>query len=236
MLVCGLRYLIQREQRLLKRCQAAEEALKQQQDLLKKEQILDREEEKVNKLVNEALVCYQQRTRLKRGRTKERSRHSSGEELATAAKVKSPKSKERDMSASPAFVEEPKAKKQQTQPNSSVSEEIGVSSSITEEISEEHISKASLSKPLSAQSVHTTISRGLSDYGLDTFESFHSTTLSRQDLPPHPITTSTPSHESMQKPSQANDDPSISITGEWSSSCWVSLKKKLGGGAEGEQW
>lgn len=203
--VCGLRYLIQREQRLLKRRKAAEEVLKQQQELLEREQVLDQEEEKVNKLENEALACYQQRTKIK----KERSRHSSGEEVAaTTTKVES---KEREMSGSPLTVVEPKAQKQCTPSKSSISEEIGVSSSITEEISEEHISRASMSQPLSAQSVHTATSRGPSDYALDTFESFHSSTFSRHD---HPVTTSTPSHESLQKPLHGDGDLSFSITGE----------------------
>ena len=213
--VCD-RFLSLREQRLFKRRKAAEKVLKQQQELLKKEQILDREEEQVNKLVNEALTCYQQRTKIKKDRTKERSRHSSSEEPAS---VKSPRF--REMSAtisSPVIsVEEPGAKergkKEQSRTKSSISEDIGASGSITEEISEVLLSRATSSQPLSGLSVRTaTPPRGASDYTLDTFESFHSSTLSHHDHPPHPAT-STPSHE-FKKPPQAGDDLSISVTGE----------------------
>ena len=61
LLVFLSRSLAQREQRLLKRRQAAEEALKQQMDLLQKERHLDKEEESVNKLVSQVMDTYEQR-------------------------------------------------------------------------------------------------------------------------------------------------------------------------------
>lgn len=209
----SLRYLSRREQRLLKRRKAAEEVLKQQQELLKKEQILDREEEKVNKLVNKALACYQQRERIKKVRAKEQSIHSGSEE--PAARLKSP----REMSTSPLPMElglewgdEPagwdKAKPVYTK--SSISEEIGASGSITEEISEELLSKVSMSHPSSALPVHTATSKEASDYALDTFEQ---SSLTHQEHPPQPIITSTPSQDSLQRAPQTND-LSISISGE----------------------
>ena len=215
---CCSRYLSRREQRLLKRRKAAEKVLKQQQELLKKEQILDHEEEQVNKLVNEALTCYQQRTKIKKERTKERSRHSSSEEAAIVNKPESPKSREMSAGSPPLIAKEAgvidrSKKKEEIQTRSSISEDIRPSNTITEEISEVLLSKASTSQPLSVPSVHTTSPKVPSNYAMDTFESFQSTTLSHQDHPPHP-TTSTPSHESFKKQPQASEDLSISITGE----------------------
>ena len=212
MFVFVVRYLAQREQRLIKRRKAAEEVLKQQQELLKKEQILDREEEKVNKLVTEALSCYKQREKIKKVRSKDRSRHSSGEE-PTAGKAKSPETKE-DTVVTPVSVIE--TTDQTTEPQlsqSSVSEEIQASRSITEEILEELLSRPSTGHQLSESLVHTAISRGASDYTMDAFES---TTFSqsRHDQLPHPLTSSTPSQGSLQKLPQAGDDLSISITGK----------------------
>ena len=217
--VCRLRYLSQREQRLLKRRKAAEEVLKQQQELLKKEQILDKEEEKVNKLVTEALSCYQQRTRIKKERSKDRSRHSSGEEVATSAKPRSPS----ELSTSPKHSKSPLEEEREVglaeaNTKSSISEEIGASGSITAEVSEQILSQMSSSQPSSAAAlplVHTVTSRGPSDYAMDTFESFQSS-VSRQDHPPHPLVTSTPSsiQESLKKGPQLNDDLSVSISGE----------------------
>ena len=62
---CGSRYLVQKEQRLIKRRQAAEEALKQQRELLQKEKTLAQEERNVNELVNQVRETYQRR-KLKR--------------------------------------------------------------------------------------------------------------------------------------------------------------------------
>ena len=203
----------------MKRRRAAEEVLKQQQELLKKEQILDKEEEKVNKLVTEALACYQQRTRIKKGRNKERSRHSSGEEIATAAKPRSP----RELSTSPEHTKSPLEERgldlAEANTKSSVSEEIGASGSITAEVSEQILSQMSSGQPSSAavlQTVHTVTSRGPSDYAMDTFESFQSS-MSRQDHPPHPLVTSTPSSSaqgSLKKEPRLSDDLSVSISGE----------------------
>ena len=218
--VCVFRYLSQRKQRLLKRRKAAEEVLKQQQELLKKEQILDKEEEKVNKLVTEALACYQQRTRIKKEKSKERSRHSSGEELATPAKPKSP----REISTSPkrTLEEEREIGLAEAHTKSSISEEIGASGSITAEVSEQLLSQMSVSQPSSsaALQVHTATSRGPSDYAMDTFESFQSS-ITHQDHPPHPIVTSTPSstQESLKKGPQLNDDLTISISGQCKNGC-----------------
>ena len=209
----SIRYLAQREQRLIKRRKAAEEVLKQQQELLKKEQILDREEEKVNKLVTEALACYKQREKIKKVRTKDRSRHSSGEEPATG-KAKSPKSKDTSISTRLSVGEtaDQLAEPQLSQSKSSISEEIRVSGSITEEISEEELlSRTSTSHPLSDSLVHTAISRATDDYTMDAFES---DTQSRHNQPPRPLTTSTPSQGSLKKLPQASGDLSISITGK----------------------
>ena len=198
----------------MKRRRAAEEVLKQQQELLKKEQILDKEEEKVNKLVTEALACYQQRTKIKKGRSKdkERSRHSSDEEIATSAKPRSP-------STSPRLTKSPLEGERELGVNtkSSISEEIGASGSITAEVSEQILSQMSSSQPSSAsaaalQTVHTLTSRGPSDYAMDTFESFQSSV----PPPPHslPLVTSTPSSSiqgSLKKEPLLSD---ISITGE----------------------
>ena len=205
----------------MKRRRAAEEVLKQQQELLKKERILDKEEEKVNKLVTEALACYQQRTKIKKGRSKdkERSRHSSDEEIATSAKPRSP-------STSPRLTKSPLEGERELGVNtkSSISEEIGASGSITAEVSEQILSQMSSSQPSSAsaaalQTVHTLTSRGPSDYAMDTFESFQSSVSHRhQDHPPPPhplpLVTSTPSSSlqgSLKKEPLLSD---ISITGE----------------------
>ena len=213
------RYLSQREQRILKRRKAAEEVLKQQQELLKKEQILDQEEEKVNKLVTKALACYQQRTKIKRVKSKEKSRLSSDEELALSAKSGSLK----ELSTSPKHTkspleEESKTSLADTGVKSSISEEIGASGSITAEVSEQILSQTSSSQPSSAavvQSLHTVTSRGPSEYAMDTFESFQSS-VSRRDLPPHPLVTSTPlsTQGSLKKAPLQNDDLSVSISGE----------------------
>ena len=206
----------------MKRRRAAEEVLKQQQELLKKEQILDKEEEKVNKLVTEALACYQQRTKIKKGRNKdkERSRHSSDEEVATSAKPRSPK----ELSTSPRLTKSPLEGERELGANtkSSISEEIGASGSITAEVSEQILSQMSSSQPSSAsagalQTVHTLTSRGPSDYAMDTFESFQSSVSHHQDHPPPhplPLVTSTPSSSiqgSLKKEPLLSD---ISITGE----------------------
>lgn len=202
--------------------------LKQQQELLKKEQVLDKEEEKVNKLVTKALTCYQQRTRIKKGRNKERSRHSSNEEMATPAKPRSP----RELATSPKrtkspFEEEREEKENELGANtrSSVSEEIGASGSITAEVSEQILSQMSSSQPSSGttaaalQTVHTLTSRGPSDYAMDTFESFQSSASHHhdQDHLPHPLVTSTPSssiQDSLKKEPLPSDDLSVSITGK----------------------
>ena len=171
----------------------------------------------MNKLVTEALACYQQRTKIKKGRSKERSPHSSDEgtsggkprELATPPKhTKSPLvGEERDLGIN-------------TQ--SSVSEEIGASGSITAEVSEHILSQMSSSQPSSAaalQSVHTVTSRGPSEYAMDTFESFHSSMSHHRGHPPHPLplVTSTPSSSvqgSLKKEPRLSDDLSVSISGK----------------------
>lgn len=82
MLVCVCtcldRCLAEREQRLLKRRQAAEEALLQQQELLERERHLEREEENLRKIVDQVRDTYEQRQTGKH-RSPRRSRAGGGE-------------------------------------------------------------------------------------------------------------------------------------------------------------
>jgi len=63
-----LRYLTQRERRVLKRKAAAEAALKKQQELMLREQEITRQEEEVNKIINQAMECFYQRKEAKKNR------------------------------------------------------------------------------------------------------------------------------------------------------------------------
>lgn len=220
------RYLKRREQRLSKHRKTAEEALRQQLELLKKEESLDREEEEVNKLVNEALARYEQRTKVKKDKRKELSQHHG----AATAKVEPPV--QIKMATAVDASSDAESVEGETQPapvltKSSISEEIRASGSITEEVSEELLSRTSASHhPLRSVSVHTATSLGHSDYTLDAFESFHSNTLSRDEHLPH---TSTPAKSSFEKLPQAHEDFSISVTGTpyINSYCEHSVLKRL---------
>ena len=184
--VSNVRYHTKREQSLIKRRQAAEEALKYHEKLLKKEHQLDQEEEEVNCLVTKAVKCISQHPKLPPKREKK------------PAKTEEDMTDQRqpvdglpvESSPPPHF---PAGTRSAT---ASVSEHISVSASVAEEI-------LATSKGDQSTVIHTEQSASAkvpSEYEGDTFESLD-TTLTHPHHPP--ITTSTP-----DRPSQEQDEVS----------------------------
>ena len=62
------RYLTQREKRVLKHKAAAEAALKKQQELMLREQEITKQEEEVNRIINQAMECFYQRKEAQKSR------------------------------------------------------------------------------------------------------------------------------------------------------------------------
>ena len=62
------RYLTQREKRVLKHKAAAEAALKKQQELMLREQEITKQEEEVNRIINQAMECFYQRKEVQKSR------------------------------------------------------------------------------------------------------------------------------------------------------------------------
>lgn len=62
------RYLTQREKRVLKHKAAAEAALKKQQELMLREQEVTKQEEEVNRIINQAMECFYQRKEAQKSR------------------------------------------------------------------------------------------------------------------------------------------------------------------------
>ena len=187
-ILCLLRGLTQRERRLQKRRHTAETALRQQQALLEREQQLDREEENVNRLVDQAMQYYEHRR-------KDKSRHPPRTE-----DVVSSLSTQHDKSATINNREPASPSLQQT---STVSEQIQTSADeIPEEITRDTV-----------PTVPTT-SKIPSEYASDTFESLEGTL---HPSPSH-IITSTPAQPQTAKDDDTSLSDSLKITsvsGNW---------------------
>lgn len=157
------RQLAHRKKSLDKRRRVAEAALKKQRELSVKERQLDREEERVNKLIDEAEGYHQDRRAARRGR----SGHRAGSE------------KDEAVSREVVSVSHPTSAKSPS-PSSSVSEDLLSSESVPEEIPTGEVTRTS---PADLPQTIPTISRLPTEYADDTFESLE-TTLSHPPILP----------------------------------------------------
>ena len=193
----------------------AEEALRQQQELLEREKKLDKEEKQINQLIDEATEAFQHR----QGMHHKRIRHKQTPEGRSARVREEPSTGGEQGSPEAAMVEDVNSSLSAVLQTPVVSQHTPhTSSSIAEEISEEnHSPSATKLSGLSPRSVATT-SQVLTGYTDDTFESVNGT-------PSHPpsshIVTSTP-----VQPPTSREDVSLgdslkisdSISGKYSNS------------------
>lgn len=167
----------------------AEEALRQQQELLEREKKLDKEEKQINQLIDEATEAFQHRQDMHH----KRSRHKQTPEGRSARLRKELSTGGEEGSPEAGVMEDV---------TSSLSAVLGhtphTSSSIAEEISEENHSP-SVTKPgaPSPRSVATT-SRVLTGYTDDTFESVNGT-------PSHPLSSHIITSTPVQPPASRGD-------------------------------
>ena len=186
----------------------AEEALKQQQELLEREQELEREERQINQLIDKATETYQHRQDIRHERSRRKlSPKGRGAKVKEEEVAAQGEQGDRSVGAVDTVLDDTTPSSSAVLQTSSVVEHVRTSSSVAEEISEESGLSADVSatKPgaPSTKSGPTT-SRILTEYADDTFESLEGT-------PTHPasshlpIVTSTPAH-----PPTSGEDFSLS--------------------------
>ena len=200
--LCLSRYLAEREQRLMKRRQAAEEALKKQKELLEREQSLTKEEKAVHDLIGQVKETY----------SKRQNRHKSSKKTEQEME-KSEYSERIDLSSKPESLME---SVNISNTSESIKEEISRPSfsagGTHNSVASKQFSSASIPEVITEDSVsqiRTEMSLIPSDYAQDTFES--STFTPRPSDQPLPvIITSTPASEDRTLPPPAPEEYSLS--------------------------
>ncbi len=198
-----LRYLAQRELTLQKKRLAVEETIRKHKELLKKDRELDKEEASVNKLVDKAMEMLRQTplSSTRHGHSLHREPSPSTAHYSIQTPLSSTRhghSLHREPSPSTAHY--------------SMSERLSVGS-MTEELS----GTESIVEEMSRSSIHDPSATEIpSVYATDTFEPLESTLTASH--PPHPVTTSTPSHQAhsytQERQSEMDDKVAESTTGE----------------------